>query len=96
MIEILSMDNQSKLHSKDQQIEDLQKRIDSLVLKIVRRAFLFLQIHLFDFFQDGHKDEIFHLQEINQILQTRMDETNQKTVKNFLNFMTFATKFSSG
>lgn len=30
------MENQSKLHSKDQQIEDLQKRIDSLVLKIVR------------------------------------------------------------
>lgn len=32
-------------------------------------------------FQDGHKDEIFHLQEINQILHTRMDEMNQKTVK---------------
>lgn len=44
------MDNQSKLHSKDQQIEDLQKRIDSLVLKIVRRACLHLQIHLFNFF----------------------------------------------
>ena len=36
MIECLSMENQSKLNSKDQQIEDLQKRIDSLVLKIVR------------------------------------------------------------
>ena len=36
------MENQSKLNSKDQQIEDLQKRIDSLVLKIVRILPLFL------------------------------------------------------
>ncbi|CAF4387144.1 unnamed protein product, partial [Rotaria sordida] len=35
MIELLSIENDTKLTSKNQQIDDLQKRFDILVLKIV-------------------------------------------------------------
>ncbi|CAF4101460.1 unnamed protein product [Rotaria sp. Silwood2] len=64
MIELLSIENDTRLSSKNQQIDDLQKRIDTLVLKI-----------------DASKEEIFNLQESNQILQTRIDEMKQKTVE---------------
>ncbi|CAF1438078.1 unnamed protein product [Rotaria sordida] len=64
MIELLSIENDTKLTSKNQQIDDLQKRFDTLVLKI-----------------DASKDEIFNLQESNQILQTRIAEMKQKTVE---------------
>ena len=72
-MEVVSDEHQSKLHLKDQQIEELQKRIESLVLKIVRCSALAQFRLVLSIFQDGNKDEIFQL-------QTRIEEMNQKNV----------------
>ena len=42
MFEALTLENDAKFSSKDEQVVNLQKRIDTLVLKIVRIEFLFL------------------------------------------------------
>jgi len=83
MIESLSIENDTKLNSKNEQIDDLQKRIDSLVLKIVCIQSFSSIIILFSTLQDANKEEIFNLQEANQILQTRIHEMIQKTVEDF-------------
>jgi hypothetical protein len=92
MIEILSVENNTKLTSKNQEIDDLQKRIDSLVLKIVCIQSLSLSYLTSSILQDANKDEIFNLQESNQILQTRINDMNQKTVEDFPGSITFSIK----